>query len=299
MNNWNDLVIFLQIARTGSMTAAARELRLDHSTVSRRLAALETELAVRLFDRAGRRLAMTEGGLRLADAAAKMEAIYLGEAAGLAQNTDRLAGRVRIGAPEGLGVGCLADFVAATAATYPDLELELVALPRDYSLARREADIAVTLDRPTSGAASTCRLTDYKLLLYGIEAYLHRHGAPRNRADLGMYVMCGYIPELLHTRELDYATIVGNWKIRLRSTSILAQLEMICGGQAIGILPCFLARQRPELIPLLPNEIWLQRSYWVSIHDDLKQVQKHRVVLQALLDHMRSQRASFMCEHEG
>lgn len=292
--DWDDLRVFLHVARLGNMGAAARALAIDHSTVSRRIARLELDLGVLLFERAGKRTRITERGTELLLTAERVESLMLRNVAGLGETAGALTGRVRLGAPEGLGVGYLGRRLGAIAALHPGLEIELVALPRVYSLAAREVDLAITLERPAPGQVVTRKLTDYRLNLYAAPDYLTREGVPASLDDLARHRFCGYIPELLFTGELDYLSFGGRgFSAAIRSTSVLAQADIIASGAAIGVLPAFLAVRHPGLQRLLPEAIGLTRSYWLSVHEDLRHLGRVRAVLEAVAEAVRADRALF------
>lgn len=291
--DWDDLRIFLQLARSGRMSGAGRALGVDDTTVGRRVARIEGELGTALVNRAGRRTAITEQGHKLAEAAEEIESIILRKIVGLGEEEMRLAGQVRVGAPEGLGVGYLARTLARLSAENPSLETELVALPRTYSLASREVDIAITLDRPAAGQVSIRKLTDYTLELYGTKAYLARHGRPATIDALKGHVLAGYIPELLFTSALDFSGGIAVEPI-VRSTSVIAQVNAVLSGAAIGVLPTFLAAPHGELEVLLREAFLMSRSYWVSVHDDLKSLNRVRAVLDAITAAVRADRALFI-----
>lgn len=292
--DWDDLRIFLSIARAGTVSEAARQLELDHSTVSRRLSNLETRLAIRLFDRAGRRLAINAAGEQLMRTAERLESGLLSDLAVLEAMQGSRVGTVRIGVPEGLGVGYLAGRLGGLAETYPEIALELVALPQNYSLAAREVDIAITLDRPEFGNIAVRKLTDYALQLFGTEAYFARHGRPTDTADLTGHSLCGYIPQLLYTPLLDYLVFEGR-RINpaIKSTSVVAHLEMVRSGAAIGMLPVFMCAGLPDLLPFL-DEARIVRSYWLTVHDDLRGVERIRIITDALAQLARQDRALFL-----
>lgn len=292
--DWDDIRVFLHVARLGNMGAAARALAIDHSTVSRRIARLELDLGVLLFERAGKRTRITERGTELLLTAERVESLMLRNVAGLGEAAGALTGRVRLGAPEGLGVGYLGRRLGAIAALHPGLEIELVALPRVYSLAAREVDLAITLERPAPGQVVTRKLTDYRLNLYAAPDYLTREGVPASLDDLARHRFCGYIPELLFTGELDYLSFGGRgFSAAIRSTSVLAQADIIASGAAIGVLPAFLAVRHPGLQRLLPEAIGLTRSYWLSVHEDLRHLGRVRAVLEAVAEAVRADRALF------
>lgn len=294
--DWDDLRIFLQLVRTGRMAGAGRALGLDDTTVGRRVARLEAAVGAPLVTRAGRRTLITEEGQKLAQAAEEMESLVLRKITGLGEGERQPTGRVRVGAPEGLGVGYLAARLAALSADNPKLETELVALPRSYSLASREVDIAITLDRPIAGQVRVRKLTDYTLQLYGTQAYLDRRGRPEAPDDLKDHVLAGYIPELLFTRALDFSQLGPGVELKpvIRSTSVIAQVNAVLSGAAIGVLPAFLAAPHKALLPLLDEQVRLTRSYWLSVHDDLAHLARVRAVLDAITAAVRADRAQFI-----
>ena len=292
--DWDDLRIFLAIARAGTVSEAARQLELDHSTVSRRLANLEARLAIRLFDRAGRRLSINAAGEQLQRTAERLESGLLSDLAVLEAMQGSRVGTVRIGAPEGLGVGYLAGRLGELAEAYPEIALELVALPQTYSLAAREVDIAITLDRPEFGNIAVRKLTDYALQFFGTAAYFAAHGRPDHVSELSVHRLCGYIPQLLYTLVLDYLVFDGVRLVpAIRSTSVVAHVETVRSGAALGMLPLFLCAERPDLVPVLPDGR-ITRSYWLSMHDDLRGVERIRLISKALVQMARRDRVRFL-----
>lgn len=293
--DWDDLRVFLHIARTGRIIDAAKLLAIDHSTASRHLFRLEEDIGAKLFDRAGRRLKITPAGQSLMTIAARMESIVLREVGAISQQAVDISGKVRIGAPEGLGIAYLGRRLPQMGRAYPTLELELVALPQNYSLASREVDIAITLDRPEAGNISTRRLTNYQLGFFAATGYISRHGQPSSLAGLPDHTLCGYIPELLHTQELNYlAAPELNLLPGLRSTSVLAQREMIESGSAIGVLPLFMTSDRPHLLRIVQREFTITRSYWLSVHEDLRPLARIRAVIDEIANIVRRDQPIFM-----
>jgi DNA-binding transcriptional LysR family regulator len=292
--DWDDLRIFLAIARAGTVSEAARQLELDHSTVSRRLANLELRLAIRLFDRAGRRLSINSAGEQLMRTAERLESGLLSDLAVLESMQGSRVGTVRIGVPEGLGVGYIAGRLGALAEAYPEIALELVALPQNYSLSAREVDIAITLDRPEFGNIVVRKLTDYALQFFGTEAYFARRGRPINASELSGHRLCGYIPQLLYTPLLDYLVVDGTrFTPDIRSTSVVAHVEIVRSGAALGMLPVFMCADQPDLQPILDGAC-ITRSYWLTVHEDLRGVERIRLISEALAQMARQDRALFL-----
>ncbi|WP_420557383.1 LysR family transcriptional regulator [Roseovarius sp.] len=292
--DWEDIRLFLGIARTGSLVGAAKRLAMDHTTLSRRLTNLETRLGVKLFERAGRRLRINAAGQRLQQTAERMEANLITDMAALQTSLNAERGVVRIGAPEGLGIGYLAARMGGILDLHPGLEVELVALPQRYSLAAREADIVITLDRPTSGSLVVRKLVDYKLGFYASSRYLRNNKEPEHIQDLQDHRLCGYIGSLLHTRELDYLHFGDvHLTANLSSTSVIAQRDMILNGVSIGILPMFVAAGFEDELQLILKQHLLSRTYWMTIHEDFKEIERIRLVAQYLSRIMKEEKDIF------
>jgi DNA-binding transcriptional LysR family regulator len=201
--NWDDVRIFLAVARAGQILGAARRLGLNHATVSRRIAALEAALGARLFRRMTTGSELTAAGERFLGVAERMEADMIAARADLADEGDDLAGPVRIGAPDGFGVAFLAPRLGELTARHRELSIQLVPVPRSFSLSRREADIAITVERPTEGRLVASKLVDYSLGLYASRAYGEKHGLPETPAALAGHRLVGYVDDLVNTPTLD------------------------------------------------------------------------------------------------
>lgn len=169
---WDRVRVFLAVARSGQILAAARNLGLNHATVGRQLTALEAELNTKLLERHVNGSTLTAAGEALLAAAEKVELELLQFELELSGVAGAIRGTVRVGAPDGLGNYFLAPSLAELAAQHSDLLVQLVPLPRSFSLSRREADIVITLDRPAQGNLIIQKLTEYTLSLYAAQDYL-------------------------------------------------------------------------------------------------------------------------------
>jgi len=271
--NWDDLRFFLEVSRTGRLVTAARRLEVDHTTVSRRITALETALGTPLFERAPTGYTMTEAGKKLLPHAEDMETACIGvqrQADDQGRRGEDLSGVVRVGATEGYGTVMLAPQLSRLVAQHPRLVIDLLAVPRVVNLSRREADIVITLERPTRGPFIVQKLTDYALCLYGAKSYLAAHPPIRNREDLDRHMFIGYVDDLLFSQELHYLDeLCRPDRIGLRSTSILAQHRAIVAGAGIGVLPAFIASQDTSLQRILPAKA-MQRTFWMSMPVEIK-----------------------------
>ncbi len=293
--DWDDLRFFLAVARAGRLTVAARRLGADHATVSRRISALEGALKAKLFERRPQGYALTEHGERLLAKAETMETQALAVSSEIGGADLALSGIVRLGTPDGFGTMFLASRTAGLAAQYPDLEIQLVAMPRLLSLSKREADVAVSLAPPKEGRIVARKLTDYKLALYGSAEYLDRHPAIASPEDLHAHEMIGYIDDLIFMPELDYLDEVSKGlRPRLQSSSLVAQLQATVAGGGICVLPHFMASREPRLVRVLPEKISILRSFWLIVHADLKDVARIRATMDFLVREVRAARALFL-----
>lgn len=290
MLDWDDLRVFLACARTGSFKDGAARLRLDPTTVARRVQRLEDELRTTLFVRSPRGLQLTAGGAELLEASHGVETAV--DLVGAAETFTAATGVVRLSASEGFGAHVLAPAIPELLDSRPGLRLELVATAGFLSASSREADIAVTLAPPTSSRLAVERLTDYGLGLYGAPAYLDQAGRPRGVEDLSAHHLVGYIDDLLYAAELRYLSeIHPDLRVRATSSSIRAQLELTAAGAGLCVLPHFMAGASPALEPVLPNAVQLTRTFWISVHRDLQETRRIRIVRDWLLATVAAEKA--------
>jgi len=291
---WDDYRFVLAVHRAGTVSAAARRLGVDHATVIRRIDRLERRLSEKLFHRRASGYTATQAGLALVATADGIEsAIIHGEAA-IGQAASQLVGTVRIGAPDGFGSAFLAPRLTGLIERHPQLDIELVATARLFSLSKREADIAIGLSLPPEGRIVGRKLTDYALKLYAAPAYLSRHPPIRERRDLEGHRFVGYIDELLYSPELDYLQQVAPGAgARLRSANLNAQLQATVAGLGLAVLPCFMASGRPDLACVLPDAVSLTRSFWLMMHADSRDLARIRAVAEHIYAAVEAERDLF------
>ena len=293
--DWDHLRIFLTVARHGQLLAAARRLGLNHATVARRLDALELALGAPLFDRRPAGCVLTQAGEMLLPAAERIEAEMLGVAETLRTEAAAVSGTVRVGAPDGLGNYFLAAELGALAQLHPDLVVELVPLPRTFSLSRREADLAIVLDRPTEGRLVVSRLSDYTLGTYAARDYLARHGTPQAPEDLAAHVVVTGVEDLAYASALDYSDVLERHAARrFRCASVVGQMEAVRAGAGIGVLHDFAAAlHQDELVRILPA-LAFRRSYFLLAHPDTAGVRRIAVLREFIARRFREARARFI-----
>ena len=291
---WDDLKFFLAVARTGQLTTAAKGLKVDNATVARRIRALETALDARLFDRNPKGYSLTEVGQRLLPSAEAMETTTLRAQAQLQGRDESLEGVVRLGAPDGFGSFFLAPRIHKLAQRHPKLELQLVAMPRVFSLSKREADLTVAVTRPKSGRLLASKLTDYHLRLYAAPDYLKENPPIRDLDDLGDHVMIGYIPDLIFDPKLDYMPILGRKVVpRISSSNLIAQLNATLAGAGVCILPDFLAGEHSGLQPVLRKTFSLTRTFWIVVHEDTATLRRIRETIDFVKEEVRANKDIF------
>jgi len=274
MADWDDLRVFLAVARTESLSGAGKLLRLDPATVGRRIVKLEEALGARLFAKSPQGYGVTEAGLRLLPHAQAAEQAVQAAADDLRGGAGGLSGQVRIGAPDGCANYLLPQVVAAICDDNPGLEVQIVALPRVINLSKREADMVIAVSPPTAGRLTVQRLTDYHLHLAASLAYLDRHGTPQRRDDLTAHRIVGYIPDMIFDKELDYLAEIGVTEVPLASNSVPVQLNWLRHGAGIGMVHDFALPSAPELVKVLPVEVSLTRAFWLIRHADDRRIDR-------------------------
>jgi DNA-binding transcriptional LysR family regulator len=292
--DWNDVRAFLAVTRSGRLTAAAARLGVDHSTLSRRIAALEHALKAKLFDRSPSGYTATEPGRRLMPLAEEMERLALGAADTVGGSAGLVEGVVRIGSPEGFGSYFLAPRIQKLKAQYPQLVVQLVAASAVFSLAKREADVAISVSRPPTGRLLVSKLIDYDLGLYAAPAYLSGVAPVTSFGDLKGHRFVSYIGDLLHFPELDFLQqVVPGGITSMESSNLVAQTRATLAGAGLCVLPAFLAREEPGLVRVLADEVNLTRSLWLTVHQDLAELARVRAAVRFIKDEVEAARGLF------
>ena len=277
--DWDNLRYFLEVARTGTLVAAARRLGVEHTTVSRRVQALEKQLGEVLFAREAGGHRLTEAGRHLLPGVEAMESAMLGVERSAPVPGGGPAGLVRVGATEGFGTFILAPHLARLTQRHPQLSIDLLALPRMLHLSRREADIVISLERPTRGSVIVTKLADYTLHLYGQREYLARRPLVVQREDLRHHAFISYVDDLLFTKELQFLDQLHQpERFAFRSTSITAQYEAVRAGAGLAVLPAFMADRDPVLTRVLPQEARFTRTFWMSMPAERKHLGRMQAV---------------------
>lgn len=268
--NWDDVRFFLELARTEKLTATARVLGVEHSTVARRVSALETQLGVRLFDRLPRSWNLTLEGEHLLAHAKRLEdeALAFSRAS---LGAGSLSGTVRLSAPPALASYFMVPHLAALRGRWPGITLELVGEARQANLYRREADLAIRLSRPEEPGLATRKLASLGFGLYGAA-----HWA---RCPAEDWELLAYGDALRDTAQQRWLDQLAAGRTPVFRTNDLAALHQACrAGLGVAILPHFLARGDASLAPLPAPIPPLQQPLWLVIHPDVRRSPRVKAV---------------------
>ena len=280
MFNWNDLESFIILSRSGKLNLAAKKLKIEPTTISRRILRLEEKLNVKLFYRSNNQYILTDDGTRLIIFAEKIESEILSINEEFTNKNVNLTGVVRISLPEGLGIEIFTKYLKEFYKEHRDLEIELLADTKARSLSNKEVDISITLSRPKRGKLVSWKLSDYVIQLYGSKEYFTKNKMIDNLENLTGHKFISYVDDLVDYPELNYLhDSFNNIKILFRSNNLQAQLNAVKEGIGIALLHNFIAKKEKNLIPILPKKIKITREYWIVIHEDLINIKRIRVVV--------------------
>ena len=296
VSNWDDLRVFLAVARTESLSAAGRALKLDPATVGRRIARLEADTGAPLFAKSPTGYALTDAGQRLMAHVGRAETAMRDADEEMAGQAGGLSGQIRIGAPDGCANFILPKVCAQMAKDNPDLDLQIVALPRVFNLSRREADMVIAVSPPSAGRLSVQKITDYKLHLAAVRWYLRQAPPIETLDDLAAHRMVGYIPDMIFDKELDYLGETGADRVALASNSVSVQAHCIQQGGGVGIMHDFAMPFFRRLQKLLPDTFSLTRSFYLVRHQDDRRLDRMNRFAAALCEGIRAEVARLEAE---
>ncbi|MGO6668018.1 LysR family transcriptional regulator [Rhizobium ruizarguesonis] len=273
--DWDDLRHFLALAQSGTLLGAAKQLGVEHATISRRVSSLETSLGRKLVDRRGRRIMLTSDGAQVARHAALVAAQTAAiEQLGRSSATE-LRGHVRISAPPALSSVLLAKPIAAVRRSHPGVEVTLVGEKRLASLNRREADIAVRMSRPEDGDYAIVKLGETSFHLYASKTYLETVSPPD-------WTFIGYDETMnASPQQLRLIELAAGRPIAVRSSVLEFQAATASLGAGVVMLPDFAVLESSGLQRIETKQP-LTREVWLVVHSDIKDVPSVRVVVDAL-----------------
>jgi DNA-binding transcriptional LysR family regulator len=283
--SWDDLRIFLEVGRHKTLSAAARQLGVDDSTVSRRMAQLETSVGETIFVRGRNGYQLTAKGNELLGCVQDMEssALAIMESRG-SRDRRNPRGRVRLATMEGIATLYLAAEFVRMRERHPELEIELVTSSQAVNVSRREADLFLSFFRAEGRGLRGEPIGQFDLHLYGTAAYLQRHGTPRTIEDLGSHVFASYVDDLVHLDTVRWLReIVSDPRVVFHSSSMLAQMSAAAAGVGLVMLPAFAQPERVGLQRVLGEQTHVSRVLWLTVHHDLE----HTPRVRAVVDYLR------------
>jgi DNA-binding transcriptional LysR family regulator len=284
MKNWDNLRYLLAIARGGSPEAAARLLKVDESTVRRRLSALEQDAGAVLIERGPLVWQLTRAGTSVLRSAEQVEQAIARVEAGFDANDPALAGSVRVGAPDGIGSMVIAPALARVRQRAPELMIELVTNGSPADLARREVDLQLILEPPSSGRHRIRKLRPVMLKLYGARDYLAASAPIRDVADLAHHSFIGYDPSSdfagSAVRQLASAGI--SVAPGFTCSTVFAQANALAAGAGLALLPGYMITPGMDLLPVLPDAVAITIELWLLTHADVAGRARVRAVADAI-----------------
>jgi len=283
--NWDDMRFFLALCRNRTFLAAGSELKVTHSTVARRISALEGFLQTKLFERTEKGCHLTPSAERLLSYAEEMESAVIKFEEAVAGRDSRLTGTIRIGAPDGIGNYYLARIIGLFLKKHPDIDIELIPVPMYFSLLKREIDISITVEKPKIKNVISRKLTTYRLGLFATREYLADRPEIKKETDLSKHRMISYIENMIFDPSLKFMDeFFPRLKPSLKCSTVIAQRIAVLSACGIGIIPYFLLTSKQDLVPVLP-EFVIEREYWLTVHPDSKGFAR----VQAIIDFIVSQ----------
>ena len=292
--NWDDMRLFLGLARNGRVAIAAKGLKVDPTTLIRRVKKLEDSLNCNLFELTKKGYVLTSQGSELVRYIEKAEHYFLEAQNELGDERSHLAGTIRVSVSEGFGSWFLAPLLPDFKAQYPGICIELVATSGFLNLNKREADMAILLEKPSKGLLVTQKLTDYELYLYTHET-LVQSAKPKSLHDLRHFNLVSYVPDLVYAPQLKFIEETALSQLSaLRSTSINAQHQMLVNGAGVGILPKFIAEHQAGLVRLLQQDIHIKRTFWLASHKETYTQAKFQAFSSWLLEKVQRNRSRFV-----
>jgi DNA-binding transcriptional LysR family regulator len=285
MLDWNDLRFAIAVAESGTLSAAARTLRVNQTTVGRRIAVLEEALGVTLFLRSPQGYVTTSAGVRLLDSVRELSANLAAIESGLRGDEKAPRGRVRVATTEVTAQHLFDAAIPALHRAYPEIEVELITANTQADLAVAEADLAVRFVRPEGAALVSRKLGVMRYGVYATRAYIARRGAPKSVDDLAGHEYVSPSRELETGPEARWlAEHARDARSVLRSNSMPALARAAGEGVGFVVLPTALVEDHSPLRLLFRADEIAPRTAWLVLHRDARTVTRVRVVADAIVD---------------
>ena len=285
----DDLLVLLAVGRSGRYNIAAEELGLNHTTISRRIAALEGSIGGRVLARVGGGWELTDLGREALSAAEAVESAVRSLTVD-PSGVRTLEGVVRISATDGFSAYIAAPAAARVQRNHPNIAVEIVAATRRATQQRSGLDVEVVVGEPKVHRAKAIRLGDYCLGLYGSREYLAEHGTPTGITHLARYPLVYFIDSMLQVDDLDRATsFAPTMRESVTSTNVFVHVEATRAAAGIGLLPCFMADRHDDLVRVLPDAVAIQLTYWLVTRAETLRRPEVAAVVDAIRERMTEQ----------
>lgn len=278
--DWNSLKVFLAIEQAGTLAGAARALGVNHSTVFRRLNALEQDLGARLFERLPNGYALTPLGEELREIANRIDGGFSDLERRVAGRDVQPAGKVRITAPNNLAYRYLPDYLARLGQDYPDIHAEILVSNQEVNMNTRQADIAVRVtDRPPEHLVGR-KVSAIGWSVYGSQSYRDKYGFPAALEALGEHRIIGASGSMQRLPAFSWLERTLPSCVTARSDDLVAMSWLAQSGLGLALLPD--DQQRPELQALFACPQARTSNLWLLTHPDLRHVERIKLVMRHL-----------------
>jgi DNA-binding transcriptional LysR family regulator len=291
MLDWDDLKTFLAITRHGTLSAAARALKVSQTTMGRRLDHLHGRAGATLLDRTPTGFRLTPTGAAILGQVERMEDAALSLERTISGEDQRLEGLVRVTTVDALAAHILTAGLKPLRDAHPGIVIELITDNRSLSLARREADIAVRLGRFDAHETVVRKIGDMAFAVYASPAYLEAHGPPDWVVGAPGHHIVRVQDDLLDTPDGRwFADRAAQAEPALLANSREVQLQGVMAGLGLGHLPCYLASRHPDLVRLNTGAP-LMREIWMGVHRDTRHAPRIMAVQEILVSAIAASKA--------
>ncbi|WP_287930792.1 LysR family transcriptional regulator [Arthrobacter sp.] len=291
----DDLLVLLTVARLGRFTAVANALETTHTTVSRRILALDKQLGGRTLERTPQGWELTDLGRAAVAAAEGIETSLSSLATGVEQRMDPVSGMVRVSASDGFGALVATPALVKLQRRHPMLRVELLSATRRLSRNRSGVDLEVVAGSVDAGRAEVIFLTDYTLRLYAGTGYAQEHGLPETGEGLKDHRFISYVESTLQVAELaQQHHRLTSEPAEFQATSVFAQIEAVRANAGIAMLPAFMADGQEGLVRVLPGEISQTVQFWAAARPESLRSPAVQAVVAAFLQEARRRRGQLV-----
>ena len=288
----DDLLILLTVARLGRFNAVAEALETTHTTISRRIMALDTRLGGRTLERSPHGWELTDLGNQAVRAAEIIENSLGALTTTLADDTDPLSGLVRISTSDGVGAIIITPALVKLQQQHPKLNVEMLSATRKLSQNRSGVDLEIVVGHIDASKAQTIFLTNYFLRLYASPEYLAARGTPTTIGEMKDHNFVSYVESALQVPELGHrSSQLPEPTASFQSTSIFAQIEAVRGHSGIGLLPSFMICRQPGFVPVLPDAFHRELPIWAAARDESLRSAAVKAAIEAIRQEIRERQS--------